>query len=146
MDIVIALILIIFILLFLGFSIEFIIMAVCAIFLIILAVSGIALIICTVISLTAEKTTARFSKIDMDSSNSFRCAYYKIGETQYQNIFPAEVLFKDKIYNPEKDVALRLSKKINRVFDKNAFVTCIVGSIAFLAIIFTIIFLYIQTI
>lgn len=85
----------------------------------------------TIRLLISEKKTGKFTRIGRPEKFKYDVAFYEIDGEEYPNIFPCEVnMFREKLYNPEKTVNLRLLRKKTAVFDKNAALTIIVGIIA----------------
>lgn len=75
--------------------------------------------------LFSRKCDARFVRIE--KKGKFSSAVYIVDGAEYFCIFPCEAIFRKRIYNPEKPYTVRLNKRIKRVFDRNALITCITG-------------------
>lgn len=76
---------------------------------------------------TAEKTDAVFTRIARPPKRGFEVAYYMCSGTEYPCAFPSEPLMRKRIYAPEKTYRVRLNRRTNRIYDKYAEMTCIIG-------------------
>lgn len=85
----------------------------------------------------AKRCTARFSKIDSHRKGGFLCPYYitDSGE-ELPNAFPAEMVLQERIYVPDKEVTVLLTRNGKSVFDRNAFWSQVIG-LAFTVITIT---------
>lgn len=81
----------------------------------------------------SRRCEAEFAKLDKNPKSRFRSAYYKVDGKEYPCIFPCEALIKKRIYTPDKRYVVRLDKSEERVFDRFAVLTCIIGFIFSLA-------------
>ena len=126
--IIVAIIALLFI--FMGAQVYLLIFATAIILALFTALLLIAFFYCTIKILRGKRTDAEFVRIDKDSGGRFSTAYYKIGEDEYPCFFPAEVVGRKKIYVEGKPCKVILDRKKERVFDRNALVTCIVGDAA----------------
>lgn len=93
--------------------------------------------------LLAKKRSAVFSRIDRREGAKFDTAFYSIDGEEYPNIFPCEVVMRDKFYKTDKEVTVRFDEKKKRVFDRNAVLTCSAGVVlcAVLPVLMTVFFL-----
>ncbi|MGN1120123.1 MAG: hypothetical protein ACI4Q4_07175 [Oscillospiraceae bacterium] len=92
-----------------------------------LALLAAGFLVCIVLVLCSERVTAVFSEIRERENGGFPQVWYSVGEEQFPNAFPCEVVFRDKIYVRDKPVKVRLLRRLKLVFDKNAVAAMIVG-------------------
>lgn len=74
--------------------------------------------------LRSERCSGEFLKFS--EGKRFEYAVYRIDGGEYGNIFPAEMVLREKLYKPETPVKLRLYRK-KSVFDRNAALTTAIG-------------------
>lgn len=74
--------------------------------------------------LRSERCSGEFLKFS--EGKRFEYAVYRIEGGEYGNIFPAEMVMRERLYKPGEPVKLRLTKK-GSVFDRNAFLTTVIG-------------------
>ncbi|MBQ7991170.1 MAG: hypothetical protein IJ080_01700 [Oscillospiraceae bacterium] len=74
----------------------------------------------------ARRITARFSRFGKNKWGRYDVAFYTSDDTEYENVFPCEFAFRDKLYREDQDVHILLTKK-GMVYDMNAELTCKVG-------------------
>lgn len=84
--------------------------------------------------LRAEKQTARFVRFEKGGRDSFEHAVYEIGGEEFPAVFPAEPLFRSRLYRKERPVSVRLSRKKGRLYDRQTRVTIRIGTAAFLVL------------
>ncbi len=130
-------IVIVFILLLcLGVSISFLATIALALIGIIVIAMAVFFIYATIIMLTGEKMSGRFIRSEQSGKSKIQHAIYEIDGTEYRNMLPLEVLLRNKIYNPEKNVSLILNAKKKCCFDNNARICCILGIVVSSFLIF----------
>lgn len=96
-----------------------------------LAVLGFFLFfLCRVLS--AEKKSARFLRIERSGRGGFERAVYEVDGGEYPDAFPAEPIFRGRLYRTDRAVKLRFSEKRKTVYDRNTVVTVWCGLAAFL--------------
>lgn len=142
MEIVLGIVIIVVLLLVLGVSIGFI-----SILFSVIISMGILLMLgffvfSAVRFLQSKKKTARFEGTEAYGESKFDCAVYLIEGERYKNAFPCEVIMRNRIYNKDKDVTVRLYEKKNLVYDKNSAVTIIIGLISSLLLTLAAIILF----
>lgn len=124
MEIIIGAALIILLLLFAGVDLWFIFIG----FMFIVAAAAVFtagfFAVCAVMILRSERRTAVFSRFE--KSGRFDAAVYSSGGKEYTNYFPAEFILRGRLYNPEKTVNIRATKR-GRAFDKNAVMSTAAG-------------------
>lgn len=96
-----------------------------------LAVLGFFLIV-LVQMLRAEKKSARFLRIERGGRAGFERAVYEVDGGEVPDAFPAEPVFRDRLYRTDRAVKLRFSEKRKTVYDRNTIVTVWCGLAAFL--------------
>lgn len=80
--------------------------------------------VCTVMLIRSRKHSGMFLRFE--ESGRFSHAVYLIDGKEYSCIFPAEMILRDKLYKELKPITLRLGN-LGKVFDKNAFLTVLLG-------------------
>ncbi len=83
-------------------------------------------LVCAVMLPSAERVTAVFSELRR-GDRRFYVAYYVIDDKEYPNIFPGELVMRDRFYRKDKPVRVRLLRKMGVVLDRNAMGTILVG-------------------
>ena len=79
--------------------------------------------------IASKKREAYFSRFDRRGKAKWETAFYEVGDTELPNIFPCEVVMRDKLYRPDRKVKVRLSFSGKVVYDRNAVATIIFGNI-----------------
>lgn len=127
MEIIIGIAVVFILLLCLGVSVSF--LATIALVIIGIMIVGMAgiFIYATVFLLTGQKANGRYVRSENSEKSRIPYAVYEIDGTEYRNLFPLEVLFRDKIYNTDKEVSLILNKRKKCCFDNNAKICCVLG-------------------
>ena len=54
-------------------------------------------------------------------------AWYRVGEKEYRNVFPSEVILRDRLYPVGKLCRLRINEKQGVVYDRNALLCIVIG-------------------
>lgn len=80
--------------------------------------------VCAVMLIRSERHTGVFLKFG--EGKRFEAAVYEVDGRECRCVFPAEMVLRDKIYKPGRPVELRLTRG-GRVFDKNAFLSAVIG-------------------
>lgn len=130
MELLIILMIAIILCFVLNISINFIVLGLIALIGIISGVFALAFLGCTVCLLGAERKEAKFLRIDKGHNNKFQVAYYLVEGTEYPCIFPKEVMLESKLYRTDKTYHVMLAKKLGKVFDRFAILTCAFGLVA----------------
>lgn len=86
--------------------------------------------VCLVFLALSRRKTAVFHIIDEE--RRFPVAVYNIDGEEVHNIFPCEMIMKNKLYVPGKKIGLLYCKPRRAAIDKNALITIIVGSAVFI--------------
>ena len=86
--------------------------------------------VCLVFLAMSKRKTAVFVSIDEESR--FPVAVYKIDGEDVPNMFPCEMIMRDKLYIPDKEIRVLYCKPRRSAIDKNALITMIAGSAVFI--------------
>lgn len=126
--IVTAMVIILLVLLGFGFGqIASIFMAVLGICIVL---TGLFFLFCLVLLIFSKREKGFF--VEFDESRKFSCPVYEVNGTRLRNLFPGEMVLKNKLYVPEKKIHIRRCRFIKSVIDKNAMLTIIFGSAVFI--------------
>ena len=121
---------IIILMLCLGFGVGDIIIMVLVVVAGLSVLTGAFFVLSLALLLTSKRKRGVFTRINEEGH--FPSAVYEIDGEEYSNIFPCEMVMRDKLYVPEKTVVLYFSKLRHAVIDKNALITIIAGSAIFI--------------
>lgn len=98
------------------------------VFLIVLLLAIFGFFLYSAVRLAGKKSMkGRFVSIGRAVGKKFDTAFYKVGDSEYPNVFPCEVVMRSKIYIPDKVCKLRFDSRYNDVFDLNAVCCVILG-------------------
>ena len=79
---------------------------------------------------TSKPVKAEFLRLD--ETQRFPAAVYRIGEREFRNIFPGEMMMKKKLYVEGKRKKVLKSRIFGFVIDGNALATIIIGALVFI--------------
>ena len=130
MEFVIGFALIAILMLFLGFGLSDIALLIIGIVCVGVIMTAGFFVVSIVLLAVSRRVTARFSRFDEESR--FPVAVYKVGDEELPNMFPREMVMRDKLYVPDKDVSVMYCRLRHAVFDKNAVITIVSGSAIFI--------------
>ncbi len=130
MEFLIGYLLIAVILLFMGFELVQIGMFTLALIGVFIVLIGVFFAVCVVFLIMSRPASGVFVKFDED--RKFPVAVYKINGEDVPNMFPSEMIMKNKIYVPNKEIRLLYCKPRRAAIDKNALITMIAGSVIFI--------------
>lgn len=130
MEFVIGFALIALLMLFLGFGLSEIALLVIGIICAGVIMTAIFFVAGVVLLVTSRRVTARFAHFDEE--RRFPVAVYKIDDEELPNMFPREMVMRDKLYVPNKDVYVMRCRLRRAVIDKNAIITIVSGSLIFI--------------
>lgn len=116
--------------LFLGFGLSDIALLVIGIICVGVVMTAVFFVVSMVMLVTSQRVTAQFAHFDDEPR--FPVAVYKIGDEELPNMFPREMVMRDKLYIPNKDVYVMRCRLRRAVIDKNAIITIISGSLIFI--------------
>ena len=86
--------------------------------------------------LSAEMIQARFLRIETAENGKYKTAVYLHDGREYKCVFPAENIFFDKFYSKDKLYTVFVTKEDDGVFDKYAVITCVLGVLLCLALLY----------
>lgn len=86
--------------------------------------------VCLVFLAMSKRKTAVF--VTIDEEPRFPVAVYKIDGEDVPNMFPCEMIMRNKLYVPDKEIKILYCKPRRSAIDKNAFITMIAGSVIFI--------------
>lgn len=131
MELILGAAVIILLLLILGFGIDTVIFGIFWVFVALTALSELFFLYCIARLIFSKKRTGRFVHIGKKKKDGYDTPFYTVegidGEP-LPNVFPAEVVMKNRIYKPDSDVKLRLDAGKKFVYDRNARITIILGA------------------
>ncbi len=130
MEFLLVFALIVILMLCVGFGWGDILMLVLLVIAALTVIIGGFFLVCLALLLSSKKKRGVFSKIS--DERRFPCAVYDIDGGEFPNIFPCEMILRNKLYVPGKAVTLYYIKFRRAVIDKNAFITIISGSAVFI--------------
>lgn len=130
MEFVLGFALMVILLLCMGFGVVDIAM-------IVLALSGLAIIFIgaffifsLIVLMFTKKVQGSF--VEFNEEGRFPCAVYDIDGERVKNLFPCEMVMRNKLYIPDKKIPLRYFMLRKLAVDKNALLTIIIGSAVFI--------------
>lgn len=130
MEFLIGFVIIIILMLFIGFGFSDIAVLVLGIVCVGVILTALFFIVSIILLASSQRVTARFSRFGEESR--FPVAVYRIGDEEFPNMFPCEMVMRDKLYVPDKDVRVMYCRLRRAVFDKNAVITIVSGSVIFI--------------
>lgn len=86
--------------------------------------------VCLVMLIFTGKTRGAF--VEFNEDGRFPCAMYDIGGERVKNLFPCEMIMRNKLYIPGKEIRLLYFKPRKFALDRNALLTIIIGSAVFI--------------
>ncbi len=92
----------------------------------VLAALAVFFLVCAAVLATTRRVRAEFLYIDK-GERGFPKAYYGVGEETYPNVFPCEMVMRDRIYKKGRPVFVRLQAGHRVVFDANAMAVVVLG-------------------
>lgn len=130
MEFIIGYVMIAVIMLLIGFSLVQIAIITLMIIGVGVVLIGAFFAVCLVFLAMSKRKTAVF--ISIDEEPRFPVAVYKIDGEEVPNLFPCEMIMREKLYVPDKEVNILYCKPRRSAIDKNALVTIIAGSAVFI--------------
>lgn len=130
MEFLIGYVLIAVILLCMGFELVQIGMFTLALVGVFIVLIGIFFVMCVVFLILSRPANAVFK--EFDEQRRYPVAVYKIDGEDVPNMFPCEMIMRDKIYVPNKEIRLLYCKPRRAAIDKNALITMIMGIVIFI--------------
>ncbi|MDE6728285.1 MAG: hypothetical protein K2J80_10165 [Oscillospiraceae bacterium] len=130
MEFLIGYILIAVIMLCMGFKLVQIGMFTLVLMGVLVVLIGVFFAVCLVFIAMSRRKTAVFTAFD--ENHRFSVAVYRIDGEEVPNMFPSEMIMRNKLYVPEKEIRLLYCKPRRAAIDGNALVTMIAGSAVFI--------------
>lgn len=130
MEYLIVLALLAIILFCLGFSLGDVLIMIAVLLCVGIVFVGAFFVFSLVVLIASREVTASFVK--MNDDGRYPCAVYKVGNSEVKNLFPSEMIMKDKLYVPEKEIKIRRCVFFKAALDKNAVITIVFGSVVFI--------------
>lgn len=130
MEFLIGYVLIAVILLCMGFELVQIGMFTLALVGVFIVLIGVFFAMCVVFLILSRPVKAVFT--EFDEQRRYPVAIYKINGEDVPNMFPCEMIMRDKLYVQGKEIRLLYCKPRRAAIDKNALITMIVGSVLFI--------------
>ena len=124
MEILLGAVVIIILLGLLGVDIWYILLGVIALVTLAALFTAVLFAAGAVMLLRSRRCSGVFLRLE--EGKRFEHAVYSIDGGEYGNIFPAEMVMRERLYKPGVPVKLRLTSK-GHVFDRNAFLTTVIG-------------------
>ena len=88
---------------------------------------AVSFLYCFVILLCSKKKEARFVRIGPAKGNRFQVAFYLVEGAECPCMFPGEAILTDKLYRTDKPCHVMWHPRKDKVFDRYACVTCVLG-------------------
>jgi len=113
----------------LGFSFQVITFGVAAVILVMTGLTSLAFLYFFVRLMMSKRCEGEFTRIERRDKEKFDRAYYMTDDGELPNAFPCEFVMRDKLYRKGRKVRLRVDRSKKRVYDRNAFMTIITGTV-----------------
>lgn len=91
-----------------------------------------ALFFTAMLFLLVTSKLAKAEFLRFDDTKRFPAAVYRIGEQEFRNVFPGEMMMKKKLYVEGKRKRVLKSRIFGFVIDGNALATIIIGAAVFI--------------
>lgn len=130
MEFIVGYVMIATLLLFMGFSLTQIGVMTLILLGVFVALIGVFFSVCLAFLAMSRRVTAVFGFIDEEPR--FPVAVYRVGDDEVPNLFPCEMIMRNKLYVPDKELKLLYCKPRKSVIDANALTTIIAGSAIFI--------------
>lgn len=130
MEFILGYVMIAVIMLFMGFSLMDIGILTLLLIGVFIVLIGAFFAVCLVFLAMSRRQKAVF--VSFDEEPRFPVAVYKIGGEEVPNLFPCEMIMRNKLYIPDKEISLLYCKPRRAAIDKNALTTIIAGSAVFI--------------
>lgn len=86
--------------------------------------------VCMVLLMLSKRKPAVF--VRFDEERRFPCAVYRIDGADVVNMFPCEMVMRNWLYVPEKEIKVLYCRLNRSAIDSNALLTMILGSVIFI--------------
>lgn len=118
------------IMLCIGFGLGDVLMMALLIIAALTALIGVFFVFCLALLIFSKKKSGVF--VEFNDEGRFPCAVYDIDGRSVKNLFPCEMIMRDRLYIPGKEIKLLYFKPRGFAFDRNALLTIIIGSMVFI--------------
>ena len=113
----------------------YILLAAAGILLLLFVLMTILFLYCTLRLVFSKKKGAVFVRIDKPGEDSrFKVAFYMVDGREYPCLFPEEGVFRSKLYRKERKCHVFVNYRMEKVFDRYAVTTCILGLVCSIAL------------
>lgn len=79
--------------------------------------------------LFSKRKKAKFSRFDKAENGKYQVAYYLVEGKEYPCVFLKEGVMENQLYQKEKTYNVMLNKRMQKVYDRYAVMTCALGFI-----------------
>lgn len=110
----------------LGVSMAFILQALLGLMLILLILISVFFAWTALTLIGSKRTKVTYDRIDKEGDLPFPTAVYVSGDKEYRNTFPSELLLKSLLYNRDKQVNVRVTRK-GKTYDLYSLLTVYIG-------------------
>lgn len=111
----------------LGVSLNYILYAIFAVFCLLSVFLSLFFLYSIICLLFSKRKEARFIRFDKLRNSKYQAAYYLVDGVEYSCVFPREGIMKDKLYKKNRIYHVMLNKRMEKVFDRFAISTCVLG-------------------
>lgn len=129
MEILVGIAVVFILLICLGASVQFMIIAALALMFLFVIFMTAIFIYAGVVLIKSKRRKGFFLRSQIGTNSKIPFAYYSCDGVEYKNMFPLEVIFKKKIYRNDVEVPIFINSKKKCCFDINAVMCCILGII-----------------
>lgn len=129
MEFILGLAIIIIILLILGFGPDVIIFGIIGLIGVLTVLTELFFLYCDVRLLFSKRRSATFTHIAKREKTNYETAFYMTDDGELPNIFPCEMIMRKRLYDPERTVKVRVDAGKKFVYDRNALLTIIFGTL-----------------
>lgn len=130
MEFILGYVMIAIILLFMGFSVIQVGVLTLLLIGVFIVLIGLFFAVCLVLLAMSRRKKAVF--VSFDEERRFPAAVYRIDGNDVPNMFPCEMIMRDRLYKPGKEITILYCKPLRAAIDKNALITMIAGSVVFI--------------
>ncbi len=128
MEFILGIAVIVIILLILGFGVDVIMIGFVGLLCLMSASSSVVLLYFGVRLMFSKRCEGEFTRIGRQGKRRYDAAFYSTDEGELPNVFPAEVVMKERFYRPDKKLRMRIDRGKKYVYDSNARLTIILGT------------------
>ena len=129
MELLIIIVIIVVFCLVLNISINYILFGCLVLSEIFFGLMTIGFAYCIIRLLLSKRSEGKFTRFDKAPKGKLQVAYYLVGDEEYPCAFPKEFIMENKLYLTDKIYNVMLDSKKNKVYDRYAITTCVLGFI-----------------